>query len=109
VRARSLDESIDLVNANPFGNGAVIFTASGWAAQEFCRRARAGMIGVNVPIPIPVARYSFGGWKDSRFGDANMAGPEAFRFFTQGQIVTTRWPESEPASDTQLAFGHAGQ
>lgn len=103
VRADTLDEAITLVDANPYGNGAAIFTASGHAARTFHRRAQAGMIGINVPIPIPNAAYSFGGWKDSRYGDLHMAGTEGFRFFTRQKVVTSRWPEA-PEAGVSLAF-----
>jgi len=107
LRVETLDAAIELLNASPYGNGAAIFTASGGAARRFEREAQAGMIGVNVPIPIPVAQYSFGGWKASRFGDVHMSGPEGYRFYTKGKIVTTRWPET--SSGVNLAFGGAGR
>jgi malonate-semialdehyde dehydrogenase (acetylating)/methylmalonate-semialdehyde dehydrogenase len=103
VRVDTLDEAIATIDANRYGNGAAIFTSSGAAAREFRRRASAGMIGVNVPIPIPNAVYSFGGWKDSRFGDQHMAGTEGFRFFTRQKVVTSRWPEAA-RSGVHLAF-----
>jgi malonate-semialdehyde dehydrogenase (acetylating)/methylmalonate-semialdehyde dehydrogenase len=92
VRAQTLDEAIDIINANPYGNGTAIFTSSGRAARTFQRRVQVGMIGVNVPIPVPMAFYSFGGWKDSLFGDHHIHGPEGVRFYTRGKVVTTRWP-----------------
>jgi malonate-semialdehyde dehydrogenase (acetylating)/methylmalonate-semialdehyde dehydrogenase len=103
VRVDTLDDAIATIDANPYGNGAAIFTSSGAAARAFQRRASAGMIGINVPIPIPNAIYSFGGWKDSRFGDHHMAGTEGFRFFTRQKVVTSRWPETVAAGVT-LAF-----
>lgn len=103
VRVDSLGEAIDLIADHRFGNGAAIFTRDGAAARTFQRRATAGMIGVNVPIPIPNSVYSFGGWKDSRFGDQHLAGTEGFRFFTKQKVVTSRWPETE-ASGATLAF-----
>jgi malonate-semialdehyde dehydrogenase (acetylating)/methylmalonate-semialdehyde dehydrogenase len=103
VRVDSLDEAISAIDANPYGNGAAIFTSSGHAARTFQQRASAGMIGVNVPIPIPNAVYSFGGWKDSRFGDLHMAGTEGFRFYTKQKVVTQRWPQA-PQDGVSLAF-----
>jgi malonate-semialdehyde dehydrogenase (acetylating)/methylmalonate-semialdehyde dehydrogenase len=93
LRADSLDEAIDLVNRNPYGNGTAIFTSSGQAAQQFQRQVQVGMIGVNVPIPVPMAFYSFGGWKDSLFGDTHIHGPEGVRFYTRAKAVTSRWPD----------------
>jgi malonate-semialdehyde dehydrogenase (acetylating)/methylmalonate-semialdehyde dehydrogenase len=94
LRADSLDEAIALVNANPYGNGTAIFTSSGQAAQKFQRQVHVGMIGVNVPIPVPMAFYSFGGWKDSLFGDTHIHGPEGVRFYTRAKAVTSRWPDT---------------
>jgi malonate-semialdehyde dehydrogenase (acetylating)/methylmalonate-semialdehyde dehydrogenase len=103
LRVDTLDQAIALIDDHQYGNGAAIFTRDGGAARHFQRRASAGMIGVNVPIPIPNAVYSFGGWKDSRFGDQHMAGTEGFRFFTKQKVVTSRWPEDEK-SKADLAF-----
>ena len=99
VRTETVDEAIELINANPYANGTAIFTSSGHAAREFQRRVNVGMIGVNVPIPVPMAFYSFGGWKDSLFGDHHIHGPEGIRFYTRGKAITTRWPQDdrEPA------------
>jgi malonate-semialdehyde dehydrogenase (acetylating)/methylmalonate-semialdehyde dehydrogenase len=91
VRARSLDEAISVINANPYGNGTAIFTESGDSARRFQRNVHVGMIGVNVPIPTPMAYYSFGGWKDSLFGDHHMHGAEGVRFYTRAKAVTQRW------------------
>jgi malonate-semialdehyde dehydrogenase (acetylating)/methylmalonate-semialdehyde dehydrogenase len=96
LRVETLDEAIDLINANNFANGVAIFTSSGRVAREFQRRVQVGMIGVNVPIPVPMAFYSFGGWKDSLFGDHHIHGPEGVRFYTRGKVVTTRWPDQAP-------------
>jgi len=93
VRADSYPEALELVNANPYGNGAAIFTRDGGAARLFEQQATAGMIGVNVPIPVPMAYHSFGGWKGSLFGDLHMHGPDGVRFYTRGKVVTTRWPD----------------
>ena len=94
TRVETLAEAIELINRNPFANGVAIFTASGQAAREFQRKIQVGMIGVNVPIPVPMSFYSFGGWKQSLFGDHHMHGPEGVRFYTRAKVVTTRWPES---------------
>jgi malonate-semialdehyde dehydrogenase (acetylating)/methylmalonate-semialdehyde dehydrogenase len=93
VRAATYQEALDLVNSNPFANGAAIFTRDGGAARRFGLDAEAGMIGVNVPIPVPVSYYSFGGWRNSLFGDSHMYGPEGLRFYTRAKVVTTRWPD----------------
>jgi malonate-semialdehyde dehydrogenase (acetylating)/methylmalonate-semialdehyde dehydrogenase len=92
VRVASLDEAVRLVNGHRYGNGGAIFTASGDAADEFTKRIQVGMVGVNVPIPVPMAFHSFGGWKGSLFGDHYMHGPEGVRFFTRLKTVTSRWP-----------------
>ncbi|MFE7276995.1 CoA-acylating methylmalonate-semialdehyde dehydrogenase [Streptomyces sp. NPDC057623] len=93
VRAESLDQAIDLINANPYGNGTALFTGSGEAARRFQRKVDVGMIGVNVPVPVPMSYYSFGGWKDSLIGDSPVHGPEGIRFYTRPKVVTSRWPE----------------
>jgi malonate-semialdehyde dehydrogenase (acetylating)/methylmalonate-semialdehyde dehydrogenase len=103
VRVETLDEAIELINKNNYANGVAIFTSSGHAAREFQRRVHVGMIGVNVPIPVPMAFYSFGGWKDSLFGDHHIHGPEGVRFYTRGKVVTTRWPDQLP-DPTHLHF-----
>jgi len=94
VRVDSFDEALDLVNANDFGNGTAIFTRDGAAARRYHRDVQVGMVGVNVPIPVPMAYYSFGGWKDSLFGEHHMHGEEGIRFYTRHKAVTTRWPET---------------
>jgi malonate-semialdehyde dehydrogenase (acetylating) / methylmalonate-semialdehyde dehydrogenase len=91
VRVRSYDEGVALINAGAFGNGTAIFTNDGGAARRFGKEIQAGMIGINVPIPVPVATFSFGGWKDSLFGDTKAHGAEGVRFFTQTKAITTRW------------------
>jgi malonate-semialdehyde dehydrogenase (acetylating) / methylmalonate-semialdehyde dehydrogenase len=97
VRSPDLDSAIDLVNAHRFGNGGAIFTSSGDAADEFTKKIQIGMVGVNVPIPVPMAFHSFGGWKGSLFGDHYMHGPEGVRFFTRLKTVTSRWPRGASA------------
>ncbi|HXQ88531.1 MAG TPA: CoA-acylating methylmalonate-semialdehyde dehydrogenase [Solirubrobacterales bacterium] len=94
VRSGSLDEAIALINANSYANGAAIFTDSGHEARRFQREVEVGMIGINVPIPVPMAFYSFGGWKDSIFADHHVHGPEGVRFYTRGKAITSRWPAS---------------
>lgn len=93
LRVKSLDEAIAMINANPFANGTAVFTRSGGAARRFEREIEVGMVGVNVPIPVPVAFYSFGGWRNSLFGDQHVHGAEGVRFYTRGKVVTTRWPD----------------
>ena len=92
VRAASYEEALQLVNDHEYGNGSAIFTRDGDAARDFVRRARIGMVGVNVPIPVPLAYHSFGGWKRSLFGDHHVHGPEGVRFYTRMKTVTSRWP-----------------
>lgn len=92
LRVDTLDEAISLVNDNPYGNGTAIFTSSGEAARRFQRGVTVGMVGVNVPIPVPMAYYSFGGWKSSLFGDSHVHGPEGVHFYTRAKVVTARWP-----------------
>ena len=95
LRADSFDEALAIVNANPYGNGTALFTSSGQAARKFQRQVQVGMIGINVPIPVPMAFYSFGGWKDSLFGDTHVHGPEGVRFYTRAKAITSRWPGPE--------------
>jgi malonate-semialdehyde dehydrogenase (acetylating) / methylmalonate-semialdehyde dehydrogenase len=102
VRTASLEHALDLIEANPYGNGAAIFTRSGGAARRFTHEVQAGMIGVNVPIPVPVGFYSFGGWGDSLFGDTHVYGPESFHFYTRSKVVTSRW--SDDGDGVKLAF-----
>jgi len=104
IRVDSLDEAIALINRGSFANGTAIFTSSGQAARRFEREVQVGMIGVNVPIPVPMAYYSFGGWKDSLFGDHHIHGAEGFRFYTRAKAVTTRWPEDPTAASRALHF-----
>ena len=103
LRVDTLDEAIELVNTNPYGNGVALFTASGEAARRFKRRVSVGMIGLNVPIPVPMAYYSFGGWKTSLFGDTHIHGTEGVSFYTRAKIVTSRWPAGDPET-THLHF-----
>jgi len=103
VRAESYTQAVELVNANQYGNGAAIFTRDGGAARQFQFDVLAGMVGVNVPIPVPVAYYSFGGWKASLFGDTHMYGPDGVHFYTRTKVVTSRWPALE-TSTVDLGF-----
>jgi malonate-semialdehyde dehydrogenase (acetylating)/methylmalonate-semialdehyde dehydrogenase len=104
LRARTVDEAISLINANPYGNGTAIFTSNGAAARKFHRSVTVGMIGINVPIPVPMAYYSFGGWKDSLFGQSHIHGPEGVAFYTRAKAVTARWPEAEAESGATYHF-----
>ncbi|RKR30552.1 CoA-acylating methylmalonate-semialdehyde dehydrogenase [Arthrobacter oryzae] len=104
VRVEDLEEGIKLINANPYGNGTAIFTSSGASARKFQRSVDVGMIGINVPLPVPVAYYSFGGWKASLFGDKHIYGPEGVSFYTRGKVVTSRWPETHHASGASYNF-----
>jgi malonate-semialdehyde dehydrogenase (acetylating)/methylmalonate-semialdehyde dehydrogenase len=103
TRVSTYDEAVKLVNENPYGNGTAIFTRDGGVARRFQFEVQAGMVGINVPIPVPVAYYSFGGWKASLFGDRHIYGPEGIDFYTRGKVVTSRWPD--PAtSKVDLGF-----
>ncbi len=103
VRVDTYDEAVRLVNENPWGNGTAIFTRDGGVARQFQFEAQAGMVGINVPIPVPVGWFSFGGWKASLFGDLHAYGPESIHFYTRGKVVTSRWPD--PAtSKVNLGF-----
>jgi len=104
VRVRTLEEAIELVNRNPYGNGTAIFTGSGKAAQQFEREIQVGMVGVNVAIPVPMAFFSFGGWKQSLFGDLHVHGMEGVKFYTRTKTVTSRWPATEEKSRITLAM-----
>ncbi|HEX3826946.1 MAG TPA: CoA-acylating methylmalonate-semialdehyde dehydrogenase [Sporichthyaceae bacterium] len=97
VRVDTAQAALDLVNANPYGNGVAVFTGSGAAARWFSRGVQVGMVGINVPIPVPMAFHSFGGWKDSLFGDTHMHGTEGVRFYTRAKAVTARWPQDSIA------------
>src|SRR5437660_690445 len=103
TRVATYDDAVRLVNENPFGNGTAIFTRDGGVARQFQFEVQAGLVGINVPIPVPVAYYSFGGWKNSLFGDTHVYGPEGINFYTRGKVVTSRWPD--PAtSKVDLGF-----
>jgi malonate-semialdehyde dehydrogenase (acetylating)/methylmalonate-semialdehyde dehydrogenase len=95
LRAETLEQAIGLVNSNPYANGTAIFTESGGAARRFENEIQVGMVGINVPIPVPVAYFSFGGWKGSLFGDLHVHGVESVKFYTRTKVVTTRWPHQD--------------
>jgi malonate-semialdehyde dehydrogenase (acetylating)/methylmalonate-semialdehyde dehydrogenase len=103
VRIDSYDEGLRLINDNPFGNGTAIFTRDGGAARQFQFDCNVGMVGINVPVPVPVSYYSFGGWKASLFGDTHMYGPEGVNFYTRAKVVTSRWPDPS-TSTVDLGF-----
>ncbi len=102
ARVANYADAVDMINANPYGNGVAIFTRDGNAARLFSREVTVGMIGINVPIPVPIASYSFGGWKNSLFGHSHIYGPEGFAFYTRAKVITTRWPLP---SESQIDLG----
>jgi malonate-semialdehyde dehydrogenase (acetylating)/methylmalonate-semialdehyde dehydrogenase len=104
VRAPSYDEALELVNSSKYGNGTAIFTADGGAARRYQRDVQVGMIGINVPIPVPMAYYSFGGWKASLFGDTHAHGMDGIHFFTRAKVVTSRWPDPAQRTGVDLGF-----
>lgn len=106
VRVKTYDEAVRLIQDNPYGNGVAIFTRDGGAARQFQFDVEAGMVGINVPIPVPMAYYSFGGWKASLFGDLHMYGPEGIQFYTRAKVVTSRWPDPS-TSQVDLGFPQA--
>ncbi|MEE2682457.1 MAG: CoA-acylating methylmalonate-semialdehyde dehydrogenase [Actinomycetota bacterium] len=103
VRSSSFDEALKIIEENPYGNGVAIFTRDGGTARQFQRNVQAGMVGINVPIPVPVGYHSFGGWDDSLFGDTAMYGPEGIHFFTKQKVITSRWPDPT-SSQVDLGF-----
>lgn len=100
VHADTYEEALKIVNAQPFGNGSAIFTNDGGVARRFTLDVEAGMVGVNVPIPTPVAFYSFGGWKESLLGDTHIHGPEGVTFYTRAKAITERWPTEKTYAAT---------
>lgn len=104
VRVDTFEDALTLVNSSPYGNGSAIFTASGEDARRYAQGVEAGMVGVNVPIPVPVAYYSFGGWKDSLFGEHHAHGPEAAQFYTRAKVVTSRWPHQDSPVVSSMNF-----
>jgi malonate-semialdehyde dehydrogenase (acetylating)/methylmalonate-semialdehyde dehydrogenase len=103
VRVHGYEDGVEMINSNPYANGTAIFTRDGGAAREFQFDIQVGMVGINVPIPVPVSYYSFGGWKASLFGDTHMYGPEGINFYTRGKVVTSRWPDPS-TSKVDLGF-----
>jgi malonate-semialdehyde dehydrogenase (acetylating)/methylmalonate-semialdehyde dehydrogenase len=106
LRAPTESAAIELVNANPYGNGTALFTGDGAAARRFTREVTVGMVGVNVPIPVPAAFHSFGGWKASLFGDTHVYGPEGVNFYTRAKVVTSRWPRPESGLALNFPASH---
>jgi malonate-semialdehyde dehydrogenase (acetylating) / methylmalonate-semialdehyde dehydrogenase len=104
VRAQSFEEAVALPTRHQYGNGVAIFTRNGAAAREFAAQVEVGMVGINVPIPVPVAYHTFGGWKRSAFGDTNQHGTEGVRFFTKVKTVTQRWPAGGPVTDSSFVI-----
>ncbi|TNC22240.1 CoA-acylating methylmalonate-semialdehyde dehydrogenase [Amycolatopsis alkalitolerans] len=103
TRVGTFEQAVRLVNDNPYGNGTAIFTRDGGAARRFAQDVQAGMVGINVPIPVPAAQFSFGGWKNSLFGDTHIYGREGIKFYTHGKVITSRWPEPS-SSKVDLGF-----
>ncbi|WP_133128577.1 CoA-acylating methylmalonate-semialdehyde dehydrogenase [Legionella nagasakiensis] len=95
VRVADFEQALQLINRNQYGNGTAIFTRDGYAAREYSQRVQVGMVGVNIPIPVPIASHPFGGWKQSSFGDTNMHGQESIQFYTRRKTITSRWPVTE--------------
>ena len=104
LHADTLEEAIAVINANPYGNGTAIFTNSGGAARTFQRGVHIGMIGINVPVPVPLSFYSFGGWKASMFGDKHVHGMEGVEFNTRAKVTTGRWPTVSQPADASFSF-----
>ncbi|MEO6826922.1 MAG: CoA-acylating methylmalonate-semialdehyde dehydrogenase [Microbacteriaceae bacterium] len=102
MHVATFEEAVDLINNNPYGNGVALFTRDGGAARQFEFDIQVGMVGINVPIPTPVGAYSFGGWKNSLFGDSHIYGPESFHFYTRSKVITSRWPDP---SQSQIDLG----
>ncbi|MGH2792261.1 MAG: aldehyde dehydrogenase family protein, partial [Actinomycetota bacterium] len=105
ARVDTLAEAVELINSNPHANGTAVFTRDGGAARRFQNEIEVGMVGVNVPIPVPVAFHSFGGWKNSLYGDLHVYGEDGIRFFTRTKVVTSRWPDA-PSTGVSLNFPH---
>jgi malonate-semialdehyde dehydrogenase (acetylating)/methylmalonate-semialdehyde dehydrogenase len=104
VRVETLQQAMDLIDAHEYGNGTCIFTRDGEAARYFTDNIKVGMVGVNVPLPVPVAYHSFGGWKRSLFGDLSAYGPDAMRFYTRRKTITQRWPSAGVREGIKYTF-----
>ena len=104
VRVDSLEDAMELIDTHDYGNGTCIFTRDGEAARYFSDRVQVGMVGINVPLPVPVAYFSFGGWKRSLFGDMHIYGPEAVRFYTRSKVITQRWPSGGVRETAKFSF-----
>ena len=104
VRVDRLEDAIDLIDTHDFGNGTCIFTRDGEAARYFSDHVQIGMVGINVPLPVPVAYFSFGGWKRSLFGDLHIYGPDAVRFYTRSKVITQRWPSGGVREKAKFSF-----
>jgi malonate-semialdehyde dehydrogenase (acetylating)/methylmalonate-semialdehyde dehydrogenase len=104
VRAETYEEALALVNASPYGNGAAVFTTDGATSRDFCERVEAGMVGVNVPIPVPAPPQAFGGWKQSMFGSLHVYGHDGVAFYTRGKVITSRWGKPGAGEATSLSF-----
>jgi malonate-semialdehyde dehydrogenase (acetylating)/methylmalonate-semialdehyde dehydrogenase len=108
LRVATYEEALALIHANPYGNGTAIFTRSGHWARRFQHEVEVGMVGINVPIPVPMAFFSFGGWKDSLFGDLHMHGMEGVYFYTRTKVVTSRWPAPAERTTSGLTMPTLG-
>ena len=104
VRVDSMDQAMQIINDHEYGNGTCIFTRDGEAARYFSDNIQVGMVGINVPLPVPVAYHSFGGWKRSLFGDLHAYGPDAVRFYTKRKTITQRWPSAGVREGASFAF-----
>jgi malonate-semialdehyde dehydrogenase (acetylating)/methylmalonate-semialdehyde dehydrogenase len=104
VRVKTLQEAMDLIDRHEYGNGTCIFTRDGEAARYFSDNILVGMVGINVPLPVPVAYHSFGGWKRSLFGDLSAYGPDAVRFYTKRKTITQRWPSAGVREGAVFSF-----
>ncbi len=108
VRVATMQEAMELIDSHEYGNGTCIFTRDGEAARYFSANIQVGMVGINVPLPVPVAYHSFGGWKRSLFGDLHAYGPDGVRFYTRRKTITQRWPTSGVREGTQFSFPSNG-
>lgn len=108
VRVADYSSAVDLINRHEYGNGSAIFTRDGGCARRFCEEVQAGMVGVNVPIPVPMAFHSFGGWKRSIFGALNVHGNDGVRFYTRMKTITARWPEMQQESGAAFSMPTLG-